>query len=262
MGRIFVTVFLTVFSATAAFPYLGEVVGSFDSPDAGITGLAISSEHLFALRAYIPDTPVYRCNPITGSVVGSFGLPWRTDYLMGLAYSGDGYLWTSDVENRYVCKIDVDSGNFCGSWSTHYMAYGLAPRCTGDGGVGTSRILGTDEYDTVFVHEKAGGSISASFSIAHPNYSDCAYDWRNEVIWQVSGDSPYHICGYRLNGAILASFPNPNPYRFGTYSLAYRGEYLWFYAGVYPDYDIYRIHCPARLSVEPASLGKVKALYR
>lgn len=243
-----------------AFAYLGQVVGSFVGPHYGSAGLAISRDYLYVMRSYCTPNYVFRCNPLTGSILGTFHL-YATDYFYGLAYSSDGYVWAGDVEHDRVYRIDAKSGRVNSSWSCPWPS-GLAPRCTGDGGLGTTHILSTAPGGRVFVHNMTTGSVTASFSVAHPSEHDCAYDWRNDVLWLPENDSPYFVYGYRFGGSILASFANPNPQRWELYGLTYKGEYLWFSCPQYPSCYIYRIHCPAGIGVAPASVGKVKALFR
>lgn len=261
MKKFLLVLLALALGATSAFSYLGQVVGSFESPDTGIVGLAISSDCLYALRGYIPFNRVYRLNPLTGSVKGTFRLPGTTDYFWGLAYSAGGYIWASDLENRYVYRVNATSGSVYGRWRTSYHPCGLAPRCTGDGGEGTYRIIGLDSSaNRVLIHGLTG-SVYASFETAYPSSNDIAYDWRNDVVWVVNDEDPYQVYGYKRNGSILASFANPDP-ALNYYALAYRGGYLWISCDTYRAEHIFRVHCPGGIGVAPASLGKVKALFR
>lgn len=260
----FLIIFLALpLGATTAFSYLGQIVGSFSARDSGCSGLAISDKYLFHLEIPRPYE-VNRCHPITGSVVGSFRLPDKTNYYSGLAYSSDGYLWVADPGHSIVYHVDPVTGSVYGFWRTSYKPYGLAPRCTGNGGSGTNALIVTDGATSfAFIHDKGTGSVIASFRIAHPSGHDCAYDWHNKVVWLGDDNYPYVVYGYRLNGSVHASFAIRNPGMWGAGGLTYKGGYLWMACTQYAGPDIiYRIHCPWGIGVEPASVGKVKALFR
>lgn len=264
MRRFSIVLLALALGATAAFPYLGQVVGSFKAPILGCGGLAISKEYLYVLQCPWPHY-LHRCHPITGSVFSSYRLPDTVDYYWGLAYGPGGYLWVAEPQRHNVYLFNATYGFRYGSWSTgDHGAAGLTPRCTGDGGAGTDAIIVTDWYPSLaFVHKKITGSVITSFPIAYPSENDCAYDWRNRVVWLGDEDSPYVVYGYRPDGSILASFDIPSPPGYwGAGGLAYRGEYLWLSCSTEKIDTIYRIHCPARIGVEPASVGKVKALFR
>ncbi len=262
MNRFSIVLLGVALGATSAFSYLGQVVGSFTGPAWVCGGLAISRNHIYVLESNWPHD-VYRCNPTTGSVVSSFRLPDITDNYWGLAYGSEGYLWAADPPNRCVYRVDAVSGSRYGSWSTGgHGCTGLAPRCTGDGGLGTTRIFVTDFF--VFVHHKVTGSLIRSFPVTYPSQNDCAYDWRNNALWLGQDITPFTVYAYRPSGYVLASFALAKPGYWGAGGLTYSGEYLWVacsYRGGGKD-PVYRIHCPARIGVAPASVGKVKALFR
>lgn len=97
------------------------------------------------------------------------------------------------------------------------------------------------------------GSIARSYTVPALMY-DIAYDWRKQLIW--GGLNLVTCFGCTTTGSLVASFNKPLG---NIYGITYYGEYLWL-AGT--SGYIYRQHCPGNLTVAPASLGKVKALFR
>jgi hypothetical protein len=146
----------------------------------------------------------------------------------------------------------------CGNGSVLYSyplpatsTYGAAPLSSGDGGAGTSHIILVDYNSDVVYYMTTAGSVANSHPISAKLY-DIAYDWRNRLIW--GSDSNCTVYGFDTSGSIVASFPGPE-----SYGITYYGQYLW--AGESAGY-IYQFHCPDDISVEPASMGKIKAAYR
>jgi hypothetical protein len=148
------------------------------------------------------------------------------------------------------------SGSVYGSWAVQNGLFGLAPLCTGDGGLGAT---GQFSYDSVpnfiYLHNLTNGSVVRSFPLAHATAYDFAYDHRNRLLWKYYVNFIY---GYNSNnGSVVDSFVRPYPST--CYGLAYYGEYLWISAA---DGYIFIVHCPGNVGVRPSSIGRVKALFR
>ena len=240
-------------AAAAAFAALGDIVGSFTGPDLRLTGLGRSPNYLYVLGITGAPDNVYRCNPTTGSVFGS----WPTPYLMqnrGLAVTWGDHAWVGCDRNMLVYECAGGNGSVYRSWDAGHEPYGLAPLCTGDGGQGTTALF---SYDTnpsfIYSHNLTNGSIIGSFPLPHETPYDFAYDHRNRLIWKYY---ELYVYGYALStGSVIASFRRPYPST--CYGLAYYGEYLWISAR---DGNIFIVHCPGNVGVHPASLGRVKAI--
>jgi len=242
--------------AVAAFAYLGQVVGSFPSPAGYLTrGLARSASYLYVLDNNNPGL-VYRINPTSGYVYGWSILNYAGNN-RGLAYVSGNYLYIGNDTNDYVYRVNPDSGVAYSSWAANHDPFGLDPVCTGDGGTGTIAMYSTDSSPSaIFTHVLGTGSIASSITIPGASDYDCAYDWRNSVLWL--GRSNSYVYAYSPSGVTVASFPAPTPY---PAALAYYGAYLWVACTGYGY--IYRVHCPQGfVGTAPASLGRVKALYR
>jgi hypothetical protein len=134
--------------------------------------------------------------------------------------------------------------------------YGLAPIQTGDGGVGATELFCVDPSPSYFWrHHYTTGSISASFPAPHSSAQDIAYDQRNALIWQYNSD---YVYGITTTGSVAASFAWSGH---GSYAgITYYNQYLYVSADT-GDY-IYVVHCPDTVGIAPASLGRVKAVYK
>jgi hypothetical protein len=242
-------------TAVGAEAYLGQIEASFRSPAGTDTrGLARAAGYLYAIDG-ADRGAVYRMSPDTGSVYNWYVVPWD-GMNSGLAYSTPpSYLWVGCVSSDVVYRTRPFTGSVYTSWSAGHKPFGAGAQCTGDGGTGTSGIFVADYYpDYVFLH-RLGGSVVGSFPLGTGSRYDCAFDWRNNLLWRGSGD---YIYGHTPTGAIAASFNSPA----GTpWGLAYYNRRLWI--ACQADSYIYRVHCPKEFfAVAPVSLGRVRALFR
>lgn len=246
--------------AGTAQAYLGEVVSSFRSPAGRNTrGLARAREYLYIIDG--PQGTVYQTQPSTGSIFKSYLLYWISGY-SGLAFSTPSYLWVGRFEptwpsqNTYIYRCKAGTGSIYGSWLSYQDPYGLAPWCTGDGGTGTSFIFNTDDDPSrLQIHRIENGLVARRLDLVNETKCDCAFDWRNNLIWRGSAGRIY---GVTPSGVVTASFPSPAGSPRG---LAYYNQYLWIACTA--TRFVYRVHCPHNFTaVAPASVGRVKALFR
>jgi len=247
---------VVLLTAASAFGYLGQVIASYPSPAGTNTrGLAMASGVLFVADSNSPAI-IYRINPSTGATSSWYTLPF-TGVPYGLAYtSGGNYLWVGTPSNEYVYRCNASNGSLYGSWSAGHDPSGLAPLGTGDGGYGATQLFASDNNPPRFWrHYLSNGSIISTVTIAAVADYDCAYDWRNNLLWV--GNATY-LYGYTMSGNITGSFAAPaaNPR-----GLAYYGAYL--YVGCTSNGRIYVVHCPQSfVGVTPSSMGRVKSLFR
>jgi hypothetical protein len=255
-------------TAPAAFAALGDVVASWPSPERIPLGLACGPKPS-QMWVYCNEWPcyIYHVNADTGSVYGSF-LHYRAqNYVRGLSFSYGGpapysgnYLWVGDVANRAVYMSDPATGRVYLSYSIASAPDGLAVEATGDGGLAPKAMFtaeGTKPY--VWSLGLTTGSTISSFILGSQYIDDLAYDWRNGLVW-ANGDSEGTVVGCDpATGSIVASFLPPPPGKPAAF--AYCGQYLWIGTCGNCHY-IYKVHCPGDIAVAPASLGRVKALFR
>ncbi|NIT36666.1 MAG: hypothetical protein GTN49_09225 [candidate division Zixibacteria bacterium] len=252
MKGILSAAFAAALAVAPARAALGDVVSSFRALSSELRGLARSDTVLFAL-CYTSPNVVYRFHPVTGSVYGWWNTP-RPTKNRGLAFSEGGRVWVGCFENDFVYDCAGATGSVRASWSAGHDPYGIAPHCTGDGGRGTTALFVADSQPNyIWRHNISTGSILSSFR--RGAHWDIAYDHRNRIIWVPTeyGDT---IFGVSTSGSVASSFKGPADSPTGA---AYHGQYLFI--GCANGY-VYRVHCPGPPSATPASLGKVKALYR
>lgn len=106
------------------------------------------------------------------------------------------------------------------------------------------------------------GSFIDSFKPENQYWSEVAWDYGNGWLWLPRGGIHPYYHAYDTHGSMVTSFPPPTAVHIPR-GLDYYGEYLWVSSRTLSDPHILIIHCPARYpAVTPASLGRIKALYR
>jgi hypothetical protein len=208
------------------------------------------------LWVYAFNSPyrIYKLHATTGSLYGSFNSPcWNNT--TGLSYEDAGYLWLGNARNEYVYKCSSRDGSIYSSWRCyHDLEGGVTTQAIGDGGVKPVAVF-VNYLSKFWRHNVQTGGIYSSFNAA-VNLYDTAWDWRNELLW--GGDSGgSYIYGYTSTGSLTASFRGPASELTG---MCYYGQYLW--VSDFWGMTIWRIHCPGPAPVSPASLGRVKAMFR
>jgi len=255
MIKALVTILGLGLAATPVIARLGDVVASFPSPTTNTPwGLARSNDYLYVL-VYSSPNRVYLLRPANGSIFSSWTTP-RADGNRGLAYSWGGHVWIGCYQNDTVYDCDYTTGSVRASWSAGHDPYGLAPRQTGDGGYGTTALYVRDSSPSyVWLQRLTNGSVLSSFRIAHSSAYDFAFDHRNQALWGPYGTNIY---GYSpISGLPVTSFQRPA--NATVYGLAYHGSFLWVACS---NRYVYVVDCPMVFpAVQPASLGRVKALF-
>ena len=252
--RLSIALAVALLTAGGADAYLGQIEASFRSPAGADTrGMARAAGYLYVVDGTDRGV-IYRMNPDTGKVYDWYVVGWA-GVNSGLAFSTPSYLWVGCVSNNVVYQTRAFTGSVYSSWDAGHDPFGCAPRSTGDGGKGTTHFFTTDNMpDFMFTH-RWNGNIINSFPLGTRSRFDCAYDWRNNLLWR--GDANY-VYAHTPTGSIAASFPSPAGSPRG---LAYNNSRLWI--GCTDDSYIYRVHCPKNFfAVEPASVGRVKSLFR
>jgi hypothetical protein len=245
---------LAILLAAQAWGAMGSVVSSFHAPGNAVRGLARTSTRVVIL-IYGSPSRVYQVAPVTGSIYESWAITFGNN-CRGLAFSPPNHLWVGNYGDDKVYDCRLSDGSVIRSWNAGHDPYGLAPNCTGDGGVGTTGLFSSDDTPPYcWLHATDTGSINSSFYIEKSNYFDIAWDHRNKLVW--TAYPPDWIYGHTTAGSMVVSFRVPSTYPYG---LTYSNEYLWVACAT--NGYVYRVHCPGTVGVSPASLGKVRALYR
>lgn len=255
MNKVIALAALVALGAAAAHAYLGEVLASWQAPGTYgvINGLAFQGEYIWVKNTYSREGGVFKCTT-TGSVVTEIAFPYPepTFYSYGLTFDGE-YLWTIYQYWRSVGSHDnyrqyTTTGSYAGGFVGHPWYYGSIA-VTWDG-----EYLWTDEtrLNRHFKYTTAG-TLVASFPMTVGVYSDMAYYKRQ--LWYYGGGGL--VYGVTLNGSVVASFAAPGGSCAGT---AFDGEYLWTVDKNRPQY-VYKVDIDV-VDFAPASVGRVKALYR
>ena len=260
MKKVLLSGFIATVTAGAAFADLGDVVASFRSPYPSPNALAhannatqmwLYSNHNTSGRR------VFLVHHTTGSVYSSFPSYCGT-YTRGLTYEDPGYLWVGNYNTRRVYRCRSASGSVLYSWAANHAISGLALKARGDGGVNQDGIfVNAISPRYTWRHRPSDGSIISSLTYSPALYGDLAWDWRNNLVWGGDANVNY-VYGCTTGGAVAASFRSPavNPQ-----GMCYYGQYLWVGTNSSPYY-VYQVHCPNTVGVAPASLGRVKALFK
>ena len=237
-----------------AHAYLGEVLVSWEVPFYNdMNGITFEGEYIW-LKYKIPQTEdkrVLKCTK-AGSVLTRISLPYPPPifYSYGLTFDGE-YLWTVYEYWHVPYHDNYRKYTTTGSYVGGFWGYGYdwgREAIAWDG-----EYIFTDSPDHKKVEKyTTAGTLIATFPMTIYIKSDMAYYKRQ--LWYASGAFVY---GVQLNGSVVASFAAPGGSCAGT---AFDGEYLWTVDKNRPQY-IYKVDIDV-VDVAPASVGRVKALYR
>lgn len=247
---------ITLATAAGAAAEWGNVLASYAVPGGGFNkfanGLAHDGANLWCAEGR--DDRIYRMDPATGSVSGSFAAPSAVAF--GLAY-GAGYLWYVDGNSRWFYKIDPATGSVVTSFFKNvYKPYGLAH----DGaylwhscsltGPGTTAILKMTE---------AGSTVLSYPYTLGGTPHDLGYQAEGACLWASSfGGINTHVYKFvAASGSLVRSFPQP---AYFTAGVAYHDERL--YVASNQTEWIYVVDARDDTGVAPASVGRVKSLFR
>ncbi len=246
---------------------LGDLVASFDNHPVGGTanhyGLAADRDYLYSYY-YTTGYLIYRMLRSNGSLVSSYHCPYLggTYYTCrGMSYGGGTILYINNYSTRRVGILRASTGSKIRTWSWRSgLRYGIC--CTHDGTNYGTRIWQSYGNLGTFYQSTTTGSLISSFDIDPATYQyDDAWDYGNNMIWYGNYSTDY-IYGVKTNGSILASWRGPTAVS-NPYGVAYYGQRLYVSTSWgTPDEYIWVYDCPNTVGVAPASVGKVKALFK
>jgi len=254
-------------TACAAFADFGDVVYSWVAP--GVTsdfdmcrGLAYDGKYIWCscdLR-YSPDT-LFRCVPSNGSVVASFTNPIPAGS-RGITYRKFGGQDILDIAVYYNNKIYFSRVNFKGevlaSVNVNLPNNQTFTSICFDGT--NEWVLDPEtEYNILYKLNAAGTPISSIR--VNDIGSGYGIDKQAEFFWLSIGYNakPPGLFGgakLRPNGSLVASFGDSYQY---VYDCCCEDNHFWFVGRTRTVYCIDVSNAPAVL---PASVGRIKALYR
>lgn len=233
---------------------LGDVLASWETPypRRGFNGIAHDGEYIWVKSGDSREGRVFKC-ATTGSVLAEIAFPYPAPsfYSYGLTFDGE-YLWTIYQYWRIPYYDDYrkysTTGSYAGGFSRANIWGSVA--LTWDG-----QYIFTEFPSGPYraVKYTTAGTLLATFPMPVRFGSDMAYYKRQ--LWYYGGEGL--VYGVTLNGSVVASFSTPGGSCAGT---AFDGEYLWTIDRNNPQF-VYKVDIDV-VGVAPASLGRVKALFR
>jgi sugar lactone lactonase YvrE len=232
----------------------GSVVSSFKAPSNWTFGLSYRPGNLY-ISAYCGRV-VWRTTT-TGSVISYHPLGGIRNYGVTVGtIKGSTYYWVVDRGTNRVNRYVDNSSSLVGSFPVPGpMPWGLA------------FIDGDHMYHTntdpslLYVLHPITGSVYSSYPLTF-YAGDLAYD-KAGYLWIACPHVNYKmVCKCTLSGSVLASFSMMS-YGY-PHGCAFDGEYVWVGTSDLGNgiYTILRVNVLEHPSALPASIGKVKALFR
>jgi len=228
----------------AAFADL-SIISSWPSPAQRPFGVTYDGSYVWVACDEEGKEFMFKCDPASGSVVSSFKV--NTSGLMSCAYDGT-YLWVDALDstlNYYLYQM-TDTGSILASWKSPLA------RTVGVGWDGT--YLWLSSYFRVLGWATTAGSLVGSFAT---NWVPTGVAFDGHYLWAAEYNQPTI---YRLTtvGSLVASYSFPAGEPWG---LGFDGKYLWV-TNKGGTGDVYKAAFGGYPAVAPASLGRVRALYR
>jgi hypothetical protein len=255
-----------VWAAIPAFAGMGSLINSF--PNYGRSthyGMAADVDYLYSYHYdAATDYPINVLRRSNGAFVRSLSLdlPYLHNlYIRGLSFEGDRWLRLNNYNNRYVARIRALDGSFVSSWgwSGGSTRYGMC--INGDKqNPGTANRIYQSYLTGIWWVSNTNGSLISSFQAPFTNYAlDLAWDYTHDYIWYANYATRW-VVGMTPAGSVRESWELESTVSY-PYGIAYYGGRLYVStSGGSPDEYIWVYEC-TYTDVEPASLGKVKAIF-
>jgi len=219
--------------AATAFAGTASIVTSFISPcPSGVYGIDYYDGHIFHINA---DLGLIYETTMAGNVIKTVRTGRKSFDLDRTA----GEFWLADRDTKIIARLTT-TGSLISTFA--------APGPYGCGVTRGGASLWYSNGDDVFRLNQAG-SIMDSFAAPAPTATGLF--WEAPYIWIAGGGS--NLYQVTTTGSVVDYFTTP------TYAIGITrgGGATWFTAGLYV-YQARLCYAP----VAPASLGRVKALYR
>jgi hypothetical protein len=249
-GMLVVALAATLTAAAGAQVWPPRRVASFPAPPAAID-VAYEYGPLYALVDGTPPT-IYSLNRYNGSITGSLSLSIPSG-ARGITYDAYGAerIWVSNRINRHVYRLTTAgslSGSFaCPGGAPYGLGYSFYNPQHGPGLFVTCR-----DENLIVRMDPTTGSLLSSF--AGPESVVIGYDeWLC-----VDRNSNYLYWDYYREWRVLDTLP-ARPWGVATNVMWPTDQWVQVYVLCHDGY-IYRYE--GATAVAPASLGRVKALYR
>ncbi len=256
---------VTLAFAGAAYGYLGEIVASYPCPE-GRNAYAMSVGDRYVYAYITGPFHVYRIERWTGSVVSSYA-PAVSGTIASMAFEEGPYLWmhSQGYAPVWFHRCNEATGSIYSSIPIITQSSSSVDFETPRGEPAPARAIlmsvSIGIYGQHLLRFTTAGSFIDSFK-PETSLSQVAWDYGNAWMWlpRCTINPYYHA--YDTHGSHVASFPPPTAAHIPR-GLDYYGEYLWASSTTLSDPHILVIHCPTVYpTVTPASVGRIKALYR
>jgi hypothetical protein len=265
-------VLVALITAGPALAKMGDLLASFPAPGPNQHyGLAADANYLYTHHSSsVGSWPIFIIDRRNGSFVGSYRSPFygvtpgNYNCFRGMSYEGGGYIWATNYAYDIVIKFRASDGSFISSWGTAFgtkRTYGICAR-NSKLGSGTLRGFNISEYyppHRIWSFSTSGSLVSSFQACAA---ADLAWDVWDHLVWAADVTDGY-VYGYSPTGRLLSSWSwRVRPTINNAFGVAHSRSYLYVLttSGT-PDEYIWVFHC-VTMDVEPASIGRVKALYR
>ena len=248
----------------------GSVVASFPCPGIGPLGIARSNQYLFVL-AGVEQGPkrglrlIYRVNPETGSVKNAFAPPdGGSENYGGLAFTVPAHVWITNNDRDTVYKLSAVNGSVIDSWLCYPgIQNGIAAEHNqAQGGPVKGIWVSSVGSPAVFRKFTPQGEHLEDWLWSMWT-SDMGWDYDVSQFWAGSFNAPYFVYRFTPQGSISASFPSP-AVSWPVWATEYYEGYLWLATDrteMEVKSYIWKVDV-TEVGVNPASLGRVKVLFR
>ena len=238
---------LVVAAAGYAAATGGSIVSSFRSPHAATTprGMAYAPNHS-RLYHVSSGSPYIFATDTSGSIVKSFLCPANTRGVEGLGESQGHGFWTCSFSPAVAYRVST-TGSIMSSFAALSRPNGLTRE-------GDYIWLSSETSNVIYKH-RTTGSLVASF--ASPAGVSSGLDWDGNYLWLADANTGSKIYQLTTTGSVRRALKVPVGRAAGV---AFDGTHVWYCSLTSPKY-VYRITI-GKIAVEPASLGRVKALFR
>ena len=261
---------IAALAAGAAFAGFGDIVCSWKAPptehgDGNCPGVAWDGTHIWCV---VTDTVTYsryfyRCRPANGSVISSFPSNNLTEGhgVAGMCYRKIGGTHYLDVNVRDSSAMKCfryrydNKGSFVGRYQLGVSAFSIYHD-------GSNYWVSGKRDPTCPVYKlNASGSPISSFVLSERGYPNGMCKQASFFWFSVETYVGYPFYGgfkTKADGSVVASFFNPY-FRRPMSDCTFDGKYLWI---VTRNNRVCRCDVSNAPAVLPASVGRIKALYR
>jgi glycosidase len=247
MKRSLLFTIVVLLAATSVFAGTLTVVSSFTSAKNWRKGLEYAGGYLYTTSNYSDNSILVYTT--TGSLVRSIPTPASA---MGVEVSNapSGYLWLNTFSPANGYRMVLSSGSVAASWSGPASGYGI----TSDG---TYLYWSTTSSDMMYVLTTTG-SVVRSFTQPGGFPGGCDYVAPG-YLWLCNWSGSPFIYYCTTMGSVIDSFSTPGAAR--PSGVTWDGNYVWYHEYSGTTGPVFRATVNFT-NVAPASVGKVKALFR